>query len=209
MRRMMLAALAVCLLMVGACKKAPERPGREREETRMTESASGKKVLMVIAKRDFRDEELFETRRVLESGGVEVTVASSSLDEAVGMLRGKAKADVLLQDAKATEYDAVVFVGGSGASEYWDSAVAHALATEAAQAGKVVAAICIAPVTLARAGLLKGKKATVFQSQKADLTTGGASYTGRPVEVDGRIVTADGPGSAAQFGEAILKALAE
>ena len=70
-----------------------------------------------------------------------------------------------------------------------------------------MAAICIAPVTLANAGLLKGRKATVYQSQTDALVRGGAHYTKAAVQVDGRIITADGPDSATRFGEAIRHAL--
>jgi len=175
----------------------------------MPQTIAGKKVVMIIASQNFRDEELFETRRVLESAGAKVTVASTTTQQAVGMLGGKARPDVLLKNVSARDYDAVVFVGGSGAAQYWDDPIAHKLASDAAAAGKVVAAICIAPVTLARAGLLKGKKATVWKSQMSDLTKGGAVCTSASVETDGKIVTADGPSSAAAFGKAIIKALSD
>ncbi|MFH1327320.1 MAG: hypothetical protein ABIH76_00475 [Candidatus Bathyarchaeota archaeon] len=42
-----------------------------------SKKSAGKKVLMIIAPQDFRDEELLETREVLEKGGVETVVAST------------------------------------------------------------------------------------------------------------------------------------
>jgi len=75
--------------------------------------------------------------------------------------------------------------------------------------GKVIGAICIAPVTLANAGLLKGRKATVWASEKARIETKGAIYTGADVQVDDNIVTANGPNAAKAFGEALLKLLAK
>lgn len=166
-----------------------------------------KKAVLIIAHDRFRDEEFLEPKKILEEGGVKVTVASSSLETATGMLGAKAKPDILLKDVKAEDYDAVVFIGGSGASEYWSNSTAHSIAKEALEKGKLLGAICIAPVTLAKAGLLKGKHVTVFESEIEKIKAEGAVYTGGGVEKDGNIITGQGPAYAAKFGEAILSAL--
>lgn len=168
---------------------------------------AGKKVLMIIAKSKFRDEEYAEPRAVLEREGASVTVASSSLDVAVGMLGLKVKPDVLIGQVKETEYDGVVFVGGGGAAEYFDNPVAHALARDFFGHGKLTSAICIAPATLANAGVLKGKKATAFPSSEAALTARGADLIRQDVVVDGVVVTAVGPQAAKKFGERLVDAL--
>ncbi len=170
--------------------------------------AADKAVVMIIAPQKFRDEELFDTKKVLEDAGATVKVASTSLDEATGMLRGTVTPDILVKDVKVADYDAVIFIGGSGASVYWDDATAHAIAKETVKADKVLGAICIAPVTLAKAGVLKDKNATVWKSEKQKLEDAGATYTGAAVEVDGKIITANGPKAAKQFGRAIANALA-
>jgi len=168
----------------------------------------GKRVVMVIAHRDFRDEELLKPQALLEKAGAQVTVASSSLEPATGALGAKVTPDVLQKDVDADAYEAVVFIGGPGAKEYWDDRTAHALARAGVEQGKVVAAICIAPVTLANAGLLDGKKATVWRTESGRLRAQGADYTGAEVEVDGRLITSNGPEAAEDFGKAIAEALA-
>ena len=168
---------------------------------------SGKKILMVIASSRFRDEEYQIPRQLLEKEGATVTVASSSLKEAVGMLGLKVKPDILLKDAVMAEYDALVFVGGLGATEYWDNPAAHALATTAYQSGKLTSAICLAPMTLANAGLLKGKRATIWHNAVNDFKTKGVVYTGKPVEQDGKLITGSGPQAAEEFGKALVEAL--
>jgi len=70
-----------------------------------------------------------------------------------------------------------------------------------------VAAICIAPVTLANAGLLKGRKATVFSSCAEQIKQKDAIYTGNPVEQDNGFITASGTEAAHSFGQALLQAL--
>ncbi|MBM3237105.1 DJ-1/PfpI family protein [Candidatus Poribacteria bacterium] len=195
----------VCALLAGllfACAKS-EKDGGNGEMPRI----DGKRVLMIIAYQNFRDEELLQPKGLLEKQGATVTLASSQLGVASGMLGAKATVDILVKDVKVSDYNAVIFVGGSGADEYWDDATAQAIVTETVNTGKLLCAICIAPVTLAKAGVLKGKRATVFSSERGKLEAEGAIYTGKNVEVDGKIITANGPNAAAEFARAIMKAL--
>ena len=166
-----------------------------------------KKVLMVIASDRFRDEEYQKPRAILEKAGIGVTVASSSLKEAAGTLGLKVKPDLLIKDARMEEYDGIVFVGGMGATEYWDNPDAHRLARAALGSGKLTSAICIAPMTLANAGLLKGKRATIWKDVVDDFKTKGVVYTGKPVEKDGKLITGSGPDAAEEFGNALVEAL--
>jgi protease I len=169
----------------------------------------GKKALMIIAKNKFRDEEYLEPRKALEGEGARVTVASSSLDMAEGMLGLRVKPDALIGDVKESDYDCIVFVGGGGAREYFDSPVAHALARRFYSHGKVTSAICIAPAILANAGLLKEKKATSFPSSEEALKSKGAVFTKDDVVVDGKIITGVGPEAAKKFGEKLVEALSK
>lgn len=165
------------------------------------------KALLIIAPKNFRDEELFDTKAELEKAGIETTIASTTTSTATGMLGGTAKPGITINEADAKDYDAIVFVGGSGSSLYFNNAAAHKIAKEGYESGKIVAAICIAPSTLANAGLLKGKRATCYPSEAGNLKSKGANYTAKSVEVDGKIITADGPQSAKSFGRAIAQAL--
>lgn len=164
-------------------------------------------VLMVIAPEVFRDEEYAAPKEVLEASGTRVTTASLYTGTCHGKLGMSAEATVALGDAHATDYDAVVFVGGGGAQVFFDDPDAHALARDTAGLGHVVGAICIAPSVLARAGLLNGVRATAFPSQREDLIAHGAVWSDGPVEVDGRIVTANGPDAARDFGLALADLL--
>ena len=171
---------------------------------------SGKKVVMIIAPQKFRDEELLHSKAVLEKNGAIVKVASLKKATAIGMLGARVMPDLPLSAVRAEEYDAVVFIGGIGAEVYFNNPMAIGLAQKAYNLGKVVGAICIAPSILAIAGLLNGKRATVWNGQKYIdiLRKHGAIYTGEPVTVDGGIVTANGPQSARKFGETLTEMLA-
>ena len=162
---------------------------------------------MIIASKNFRDEELFETRDVLAEAGVETVVASTKRGLIRGMLGGRAEATVLLKDVFVDDYDAIIFVGGSGAKQYFSDRVALSIVRQAERKGKVLAAICIAPAILANAGVLDGVRAPSFSSERVRLKKAGAGYTGSSVERDGLIITASGPKAAKQFGETIVDAL--
>jgi len=162
---------------------------------------------LIIARENFRDEELFETKFVLDNAGVETIIASTRTGVIKGMLGGSAEAGILVKDIVVDDYDAIIFVGGSGAKEYFNNGVALDIAREATDKGKVLAAICIAPVVLANAGVLNGVRATSFLSERPRLLKAGAIYTGAPVERDGSVITGSGPRAASLFGEAIADAI--
>lgn len=174
-------------------------------ENTMPISLNGKKVLIVIAADGFQDEEFARPYNFLSGLGAKVTVASSRKEKAKGVFGRQIKPDLLIGACQADDYDAIIFIGGQGASEYFNNPEAHALARAAVAQGKVLGAICIAPVTLANAGVLKGKKATVFSSGQDQLVGQGAQLARQNVVVDGKIVTANGPPAAQEFAEALAR----
>ncbi|MCK4776787.1 MAG: DJ-1/PfpI family protein [Actinomycetia bacterium] len=165
------------------------------------------KILMVIASSNFRDEEYEEPKKVLQDAGYDIEVACSKLDVATGMLGITVTPDLLLQNVNVDNYKAVLFIGGGGASEYWNDSTAHKIARDTINKGKVLGAICIAPNTLANAGLLNGKKACGFESITTNLAQAGAIVEASDVVVDGNIVTASGPEAATPFGVKIKELL--
>ena len=166
-------------------------------------------VLLVVPPQQFQDEELLVTKRALEQGGAQVMISSTRMGLLVGMLGGTVRADLLLNQANVDNFNAVVFIGGTGAIDYLNNRVVLNLVNQAAAKRKVLGAIGMAPSILASAGALKGARATAFLSEQARLVQGGAIYTGNPVEKDATTITATGPVVAATFAKGILDALAE
>ena len=169
------------------------------------------KVLFVIAPRDFRDEELTAPKTALEAAGARVEVASPQAEAATGMLGASVQPDRVLRDCRSADYDAIVVVGGAGSPAFlWDNPHLHTLLQEARRANKVVAGICLSSAVLARAGVLKGLRATVYVTKDslAALARGGAHHVPEDVVVDGRVITAKGPEAAPAFGSALVEALA-
>ena len=168
---------------------------------------SPKIILMVVAPKDFRDEEYLEPRKIFEGAGIGVKVASKGVTTAMGKFGAVVPVDLDLGEVRVEDYDAVVFIGGPGSAVYFDDQQALSLAKTAYESGKIVGAICIAPSILANAGILSGKKATAFSSELDNLNNRGAQNTGEPVVVDGKIITASGPEAAVEFGKKLVEVL--
>ena len=183
------------------------------EEKPMVEKTlDGKKIAMIIAFRDFRDEEYFVPKEILEAAGVEIKTVSNKMGTAIGADGGDVKVDLLVSEINPADFDAVVFIGGPGCLENLDNENSYKVARETVFQNKVLASICISPVILAKAGVLEGKKATVWSSPLDRgpvkiLKENGAIYQDEMVVVDGKIITGNGPGAAEEFGKAIVEVL--
>ncbi len=167
-----------------------------------------RRAVMIVSGEDFNDRELFETMRVLNAAGVQVVIASTRLGVIRGMMGGIAESGVLLSQLRIDDFNAVVFIGGDGAKEYVNNPDALNIARQAANQGKVLAAISTAPTILANAGVLRNVRATSYTTERAVLQQAGAIYTGNHVERDGLIITSTGPVAVVQFAAAIAEALA-
>ena len=163
------------------------------------------KILLIIAHQNFRDEEYFDTKKEIEAAGLTTQTASTSMDTAKGTLGGTTRPDLLLKNANIEDYDGIAFIGGAGSAIYWNDDIALELAKKTSSKGKVLAAICIAPVTLAKAGLLKGKKFNAWESEIENIKSMGGIHSAHPVVVDGKIVTGNGPKAAPYFGKKIAE----
>jgi len=164
---------------------------------------------MVLAPKDFRDEEYKEPREVFEDAGFDIALASSRVGDAIGVLGTRVSVNQTISSINIHNYDALVIVGGHGMIEMWHNDDLIMVVQDAVRENKIIGAICSAPVVLANAGVLQGKKATVFAESNSRLSEKGAQYTGEPVTRDGNIITADGPESAHDFGIKIEEALNE
>lgn len=197
----------ICVGYPYPAEQTAAQTSKQENQTHQMDTTKPKRAVLIIASANFRDEELFQTKSELEKANIETVIASTKTGVIRGMLRGRAEAEILVSKLNVDDYDAIIFVGGSGAKEYFNNSVALNIARQARDKQKVLAAICIAPAVLANAGLLDGLRATSFSSERIKLQRAGAQYTGSDVERDGLIITASGPEAATQFGKTIVEAL--
>lgn len=172
------------------------------------------KILIIIAQRNFRDEELSVTKRILEENGYNIDVASFTTELAKGMFGLTVKPDLSIEEAidELEKYIVVIVVGGSGSVELAKREDVLELLKRAKDEDRIIAAICSGPLSLANAGLLRNKEATVWssdenQEQILEIEEKGAKYNKGPVVVDGDIITANGPEAAEAFARKIVERL--
>ncbi|MBT3298311.1 DJ-1/PfpI family protein [archaeon] len=168
------------------------------------------KVLIIVAQENYQDHEYMVPKMILEKEGIETITASKQKGICQGSLGGSTEAELSLSEVNIEEYIAIIFVGGSGAIRYQQDGEVNKIIQNCIEKNKILAAICIAPTILAYSGILQGKKATVWNNdnqQSKLLEEKGVQYTNEDVTVDGKIITANGPHAAEQFGKTILKLL--
>ena len=187
----------ICIVAVG------HQPSPQPQTVQAGQSAA----LLVVPETRFQDEEFFETKLALDQAGIRTAIASVRPGPVRGMGGTVAEAQFALDQLDITAYDAVVFIGGPGAARYFDDPLALETARRAAQGGKLLAAISIAPTILANAGLLSEVRVTALPAERNKLTQAGAIFTGDPVTRDGLILTGRDPAAARLFGRAIAEAL--
>jgi len=164
----------------------------------------GKRVLMVVAPEGYKEEELSVPSGIFEDSGAEVVVASTRTGIARGMSGGEVAVNLSVGDVNISDYDAIVIVGGVGSMKYlWDDSDLRDMVRAAYDNHKAVAAICLSPVVLARAGILRDKECTAFVTAKEELIKNGGRYRDAGVVVSGNIVTAKGPEYAREFAMAV------
>ncbi len=146
---------------------------------------------------------------LLRRAGIEVVTA--------GLQPGIVKAsrgtqlvpDAALDSVLRDDFDMIVLPGGMpGAQHLKEDSRIIALLKRMAQQGKYTAAICAAPMALAEAGLLAGKRATSYPGFLDKIDIPGMAYSKDAVVADGKVLTSRGPGTAMDFALALIEALA-
>jgi protease I len=169
------------------------------------------RVLMIVAQEGFRDEELLIPREMLGTEGHKIKIASLTRGKAIGSLGAVVTAEISVHEANPEFFDAIVIVGGPGSTALAANDDIFVLLKRAVALKRIIAAICLAPMALANAGVLRGKKATVFRSAVAlkTLRAGETRIEDKPVIRDGNILTANGPAAAGEFGKQLIDMLKE
>jgi len=170
-------------------------------------SFSKNSMLVILAKNNFNEEEYLIVKKVFEKSGKTIFIASDSNTICSGEKGLKVGADLNLFNVNEINFAAIVIIGGKGILDYRKNSLVQKIAQQFNKAGKVVAAICIAPIILAEAGLLKSVGATCHPECKNELISLGIHYRDTNIVNENNIITANGPHSAVQFAETILNTI--
>lgn len=117
---------------------------------------------------------------------------------------GWIKFDRTADQIKINDYDAVFIPGGAWNPDNlrYDKDVIKFI-QDFNKAGKLIAAICHAPVVLASADILKGRKLTGYWNIQVDLKNAGGTVLEETVVTDGNIITSRHPIDVADFSRAV------
>lgn len=166
------------------------------------------KVLVPLAP-GFEDLEAITIVDLLRRANIEVVTAGLASGLVQGARGLRVQPDAELDAVFDHDFDMIALPGGMpGAEHLKNDARIQALLKRLAGADKYTAAICAAPIALAAAGLLDGKKATSYPGFVDKLHLPGITYLADAVVVDGRIVTSRGPGTAMDFALELIRLLA-
>jgi 4-methyl-5(b-hydroxyethyl)-thiazole monophosphate biosynthesis len=160
----------------------------------------------------FEETEAIGTADVLLRSGIEIFFVGVNLARVNEKysLRGahfiRVSLDLDLDTSSGFDFDACILPGGLPGVEHLDAnqrlkdtIIRHN------EDGKLIAAICAAPMVLGNMGLLKGKNATCYPGYEKYLD--GAIISDKPVVVDGNLITAKSVAHTLNFGLAIVEYL--
>lgn len=169
----------------------------------------GKKIA-ILATEGFEQVELTEPRKALDKAGATTEVVSpkgGSIKAWKFTNWGDSVAvDKTLDQAKASEYDALMLPGGVlNPDKLRMEPKAVAFVKEFVSAGKPIGAICHGPWMLVEAEAVKGIKITSWPSVKTDITNAGGIWVDEPVVTSGNITTSRKPDDIPVFSERIIE----
>jgi len=139
-----------------------------------------------------------------------INVTSCGLDEQpVKAARGTTIIpDTSIEKIRRKTFDLIVLPGGlPGADHLRDNETLQSMIKKQAQENRYLAAICAAPKALAAAGILEGKTATGFPGVLEALNNPAITLSNKAVEIDGKVITSRGPGTAIDFTLSLIELL--
>ena len=180
----------------------------EEGDKRVTAISDSK--ILIVATDGFEESELFGPREMLIDCGADVKLASPGLKPIQATVHddpGKTiRPDMLVDDAKASEFDALVLPGGvRNPDALRTNPAVIALIRDFARSGKPVAAICHGPWLLIEADVVRGRTVTSWPSIRTDLRNAGGKVVDEAVAVDGNIVTSRKPADVKAFTNALVR----
>lgn len=168
-----------------------------------------KQIVLVVASDGYQPLEYEKPKKLLEAAGIGVVTASDTAGAAFAAHdNSETPVNLLIDEVDPKQYDGLFFIGGPGALEYLDNESSYDLLRRWRESDKPYGSICISTRILAKAGVLKNKRATGWNNDgklPGILLEGDAEFIEEHVVVDGQLITASGPEVAEEFGEEIIR----
>jgi len=159
---------------------------------------------MVPLVNGFEEIEAFTIVDVLRRAGIEVEMVGIPGTTITGAHGIRVQVDKRISEVKEEEYDGIILPGGSpGYQNLMKSSRILDIVRKLNAQGKLIGAICGAPLVLAKAGVLETKRATVYPGLEKQLPY----PRDERVVIDGNVITSQGPATAMEFALKIVEKL--
>ncbi|MBN1299940.1 MAG: DJ-1/PfpI family protein [Melioribacteraceae bacterium] len=164
-----------------------------------------KSALIIISKENFNDYEFLTVKNQLVSEGINVFIASDSVNTCLGNDGTRVQADINFYNVNPVNFTALVIIGGSGIKSYIGNESLLRIINKFYRNKRIISAICSAPLILAKAGILTDIESTCNVTDKESFITFGANYLDRPTVVSGNLLTAQSPEAAGDFAAQLVR----
>lgn len=167
--------------------------------------SENKKVAVLLAE-GFEEIESLTIVDVLRRAQITCDIVSIKDEYVKGAHNILVKADKIIDDT-IKNYDLIALPGGlPGSTNLRDSKEVIELVQFFNDNNKFIAAICAAPIVLARAGVISGKNVTSYPGYEKELSEGNYIET-ENVVADGNVITSRGPATTLAFSYKIAETL--
>ncbi len=168
------------------------------------------KNIAVLATNGFEDSELSSPIEAAKSEGAQITLVAPSTEDIEGKNGSKVSVDTTTEEARGTDFDAIILPGGTGnADQLRTDEAAVEIVKKHVEAGKPLAVICHGAWILTDADVLRGRTVTSYPSLKTDLTNAGATWVDEEVHVDNGLVSSRTPKDLDAFNAKLVEEFAE
>jgi len=168
----------------------------------------------ILATDDFEQAELVEPRKALEEAGARTTVIAPKAGKIRAFkhdqLVGEVDVDMVLSDASAEDFDAVLIPGGAlNADALRVVNAAQEFVRYMDDSGRPIAVICHGPWLLISADLVDGRTLTSYHTIQDDIRNAGGQWMDKEVVRDQNWVSSRQPSDIPAFNREMLNMFAE
>ena len=177
------------------------------------QTLNGKRIAILVTD-GFEQSELQQPREALDEAGAQTEIVSPQKEEVTAWdeddFGDSFEVDVKLEDANASDYDALLLPGGvMNPDKMRMNEQAVAFVKSFFDAGKPVAAICHGPQMLIEADVVRGRRLTSYPSLQTDLRNAGADWVDETVVTDNGLVTSRKPDDIPDFNRKMIEEFSE
>ncbi|MBX3009599.1 MAG: DJ-1/PfpI family protein [Melioribacteraceae bacterium] len=161
---------------------------------------------MFLPSTGFNETEFLLISNEIKKAGYNLFIVSDANSLCIGSNGQKIKNDISLVNANHNNFAGLVIIGGSGIKQYWDNHILHSLSSKFYDAGKLISAICSAPIIFAKVGI-KFEKGVCYPADKSIFESYGIEFIDNSVVVSKNVITGKDSASSKEFADTVINFL--